>query len=594
MASNILSFLSGLSSGGVDRYQKLGDEARKTKQQNDELVAKSLDEKLKDENLLPEEADHLLRTSLKLRGMDNKTIDAISQAHGYFRQALGQNNKPTQSAASIPPPQDDNSIPYDDGQASGSIGGSPFGDIPTFSTEATAKAPTESSNSFQTVGDLNYQHNRPKVQQQEIDKATAVREAARIATVGTIEDKIAISKKYKGTPYEASVNQLLGMTPKAAGGASTYLPGQGMRGADIIARYPQSEDVVNGKIHPQGLYNVSVGPDKITPVGFFPREEQTAGSGIKTVLTPQDVATYQNDLSGKPLVAGSMAVPIRSVSGGRVVGYIPETELSSFAVTHGQTITMAPDGTVISTPTTTTREEGKGLPGQGPIGAGPANPGPLGSIPAPPPGVLPGSPASGASPGPTIPPSSPKAQLKGAGAGTPRVLSTDFVHIPEGEITNLGNSQKLVSEAQVVKRLLPKVQAAIGPISGQVSGTVFNNIGGYGLNPETQQFFTTLREMIATQAFARGGKTLPQSEQRIYTAQLPKETDTVGNLISKLSVFLPLWERDYQNQLKGLSKNQKDKFLGQGAFGDAPKPTPGTPQQSLEQIFKGTPQGGNK
>lgn len=582
--SNILSFLSGLSSGGVDRYQKLGDEERKTKQKNDKLVAASLDEKLKDENLLPEEADHLLRTSLKLKGMDNKTIDAISQAHGYFRQALGEKNRPSQSqpqSQSQPLSPDDS---YDDGQSSGSVG-SPFGDMPTFSTEATAQAPNSAPVEPRTVGDINTAHNRPRVMQAGTDKANALREATRIATIGTIEDKIAIGKKYSNTPFSASVNQLLGMTPKAAGGASTYLPGPGMRGNDIIARYPQSEDVVNGKIHPQGLYNVSVGPDKITPVGFFPREEQTAGSGIKSVLTPQDVETYKVDLSGKPLVAGSMAVPIRSVSGGRVVGYIPETELNTFAVTHGQTITMAPDGTVIATPTTTTREEGKGLPGQGPIGSGPRSP--LGAIPAPPPGVLPGSQAPSAQVTPQIPPTPTRNSGKVAGAGSPKVLSTDFVSIPDAKMDDLNNLQNLNTEAQTVSNLLPKVKSAVGLISGRVAGSVFNNLGAYGLDPNTRKFMTSLRELIATQAFARGGKTLPIGEQRIYTSHLPAETDTVGTLVDKLSIFLPLWNKDYQNKLKGLTKNQQDKFLGTGAFGDIPKPTPGTPQKSLDEIFKG-------
>lgn len=93
-----------------------------------------------------------------------------------------------------------------------------------------------------------------------------------------------------------------------------------------------------------------------------------------------------------------------------------------------------------------------------------------------------------------------------------------------------------VVEAQLKN---PTVQQYMGPIGGRLT-LAAAALGGAGIPPEVARAATEIKRLLATQAFAFGGKTLTPTELETYTSLLPQLTDTFPQAVQK-------WEqaRDY-------------------------------------------------
>lgn len=563
MAQEFLNILGGLLSGGVGRYKENSDRDRKTKEREDDLMASSLENRLKsDDTLTPDEQGQIFHQITKLRGMDPKMSQALYQASGYFRNSQAEDTRRNEYAKpGIAPAIHGGGL---------DIESAPFGAMP---------APPQ-----RTAGEIKFQRDLPMETQKASALATAQREAQRAANTGQIDDKVDILKKYNGTDMEDEVRYMLGATPRTSStsgaNGAIFVPGPGTRGVQmkqlLIAQGRGDEAA---KLDDTRLYKYTLtGPNR-SQIGFVsPTEENTTGSK-PTVITPEIFSQHGGkDLDGNPLVVGSMAVPIRNNIGGAVRGYIPETEVNTYATRNNMQVTTDGAGNVVVVPVTestlTQRYPATGTPAgtrSGGVGLGGGGLGPVPSLPV-------GSPAT--SNGVSIP------GAPGLPAGAKKIGERP-VSIPEGTVDKINASQDLVHQTEALVDQLPRVQGYIGPAAGRLADFSLDHLGGAGLPDEAITFLTNIREMIANKAFERGGKTLPAAEQRIYTAQLPRESDKPRVLMAKLKVFLPLFRKDLENQQRGLNSNQRNQLQnGQGGLLGNP-PTPPSTRPSLNDIFKG-------
>jgi hypothetical protein len=535
--SAFLSFLGGLSEGGLRRYRADQEAARKLKEKNDELIAKALEERIKsDDTLTPEDQDQLFTQILTLRGADKKVVEALRSAGGYARAALAEQKRSQPGIA--PALEGTFDLPEFAGipaqRARVDIPESPFGPMPQ-----------------RTIGEIKFERERPMRQALARDTAEAQREAARVAATGAIEDKIAIYNKYRGTEMEDEVGRMLGMVPRAAGGVAPILPTT-MSGADVkAALLAQGRIEEAALVDPNKSQRVVLSPDRTQIQSAYPVENRSTGSP-PVVIDQAIVDLYKNDATGRPLVAGQSYVPRVDTQTGKVIGFVPETEFGTVRTSQAVNVTTDAAGNVVQVVTPVTSITQKTAPGMGPFGQIPSMPiAPRTATEAPP-------------------------RVSGS-----RIIGARPIEIPEGKMDSLKSLQDLRVQGATIRELLPKVQRFVGPLAGRGTKYIYENLGGLGLPDDVVTFYTTLKELIATKAFERGGKTLPLQEQKIYTSQLPNGSETMSALVAKLNVILPLLEKDYQNQLKGLTANQRKQFLSEtgqlGPSGDIPRPSPGQP-----------------
>lgn len=78
----------------------------------------------------------------------------------------------------------------------------------------------------------------------------------------------------------------------------------------------------------------------------------------------------------------------------------------------------------------------------------------------------------------------------------------------------------------------PEVVNFSGPVAGRLTLAAVA-AGGYGIPPKVQRAATEIQRLIATQAFAFGGKTLTPTELNTYTKILPALTDSFPQAYQK-------------------------------------------------------------
>lgn len=567
-----LSLLGGLSKGAGEAYGDIDKQNRETKAKNDSLVAEALHKEMTtNEQLTPEQQDHLLTQYLGLRGIkDKKLIEGIKHAAGYHRQTLADMAQQAKPANDIQAPQQT----------------TPEG----MQLPPTAALPALPNPPYQpkSAGQLKFEESRGRVRQSEDDKAEAVREATRRAMMGTFRDKLDLFRSVEGTPYEDEARYMLQMAPRtaASGVAGSYVTGEGTRGKDlkeVLHRQGAAQSLMD-QVDDDKLYTLVTGHDKTTVTNFYPKEDRVTGTGKEISGRQAKALGIKADLGGAEIPdAGTYTVLHRNAGGG-IVGVIPTNQLQTYAERHNVKVVPDADGNIHAVPVTESTTTSKVPTGVAPDAAA------LPAMPQAPAGLSTTDTALGAGGTP---------RSAGAQGGTPatggppgdRIIGARPVEIPEGKIDKISGSQSLLIQAQTLHDLLPSVKNYTGPVVSRVfTSPLYNYAGGLGLPPNVNKFLTNMRELVATKAFERGGKTLPMSEQRIYTAQLPKESDTPQTLIAKMEILLPLIEKDYQNQLKGLTTNQRKKLTSQENVdlgGPVPtRPTPGTPAGKIKVTRK--------
>ena len=223
---SFLPLLGGLSEGASEAYGKYADEKRQTKTANDRLAANAILQDLKtNEEHTPEEQEVLQRHYFKLLGVDNKVADAVVAHSSYHRQAMAENAR--QAGYGKQQPELGGGTLDSAGGTIQGADGAPDVSLPPMPMAPTAGLPQIPAPPFQpkTSGQINFEESQPRVIQAEHDKAAAVRQEARDAAIGSIDDKIDILKKYDGTPMEQEVRQLVGAAPKGVGAKSRALAG---------------------------------------------------------------------------------------------------------------------------------------------------------------------------------------------------------------------------------------------------------------------------------------------------------------------------------------------------------------------------------
>ena len=557
--------LTGLLSGASETYSKQLEEQKKQKQRQDELMASSMEDRLKnDPNLTPDDQVAILQQVGKLRGFDNKTIQAMTQASGYLRRQVEEQQRQKQFSGPQP------GIDISRHERAPEAGLEPsLSNLPQQVTRPGAAFPDIPNMPQRTVGDIATEKESALKISQTKQLAHIQSEIRRTDALGNIEDKLAIAQKYKGTPLETQVFQMLNMTPRTTMAPGIIVPGV-MRGSKLIEVIKAQGGDPTG-IDPSGAYKTVLGSDRKTINSFFPTEDTTVAGG-KAVIGSLLINSFPKDAFDNPTNPGGMYVVVRNQAGGKPIEIIPETELATYSKKNSVQFVEQSDGSIRAVPFTESSVAQKVVPGAGTGG--------LGAIPSPPAGVL-GTPKSAATipSTPTIPTApktpTPVAQQTGGPPGPPgsTIVGAKSVNIPEGTVSKITAQQDLIREGEEIQKLLPKVKRIIGPLAGALSGLSFNHLGGYGLTNDEIAALTRIRDFVATKAFEQGGKTLPMGEQAIYTKHLPHEGDTPVQLIEKLKFFLPRYKKDLENQLRGLTGNERKQLeRGQGA-----SPTPNTP-----------------
>lgn len=511
---SFLPFLSGLAGGVSDTYGKIADEKRKNDAANKKLVADSIQKRLEtDDSLLPDEQTHLLDQYLDLHGVDKKHKESIINASGYFRNAIGENNRkaatdsarasmanPAQlSDVSAPPAKPDDLA----------------GDLPVYQSQATATQLAPEIPKFQakTAGQLKFEDSQPRVKQGEIDKATAAREAARIAAVGTIEDKIEILKRFKGSPYEDEVRKMVGAAPANTGAFKTQ---SGVRGHAVADYYRMKGVEVPQGLNPNGLYNLMLTPDQ-KPAGFVGQEEDAVASA--PAQGASFVGMFENDLAGNALNPAMSYVPLHAKKGGDLIGLLPAAQYgTSNSQVNWKVITQA-DGTSVARPFVETSVTEKTANGQ-PVANAPAP----SAVPSMPVGVAPTQ-AGAPTPTPAHPlPNAPSAMTPTAPRVTgPNPYSSKFgvgtivgaKPLTDKEFQNLQGAKEALRGIKDLRAMIekdPKV-LALAAIPGSLGARKYARISG-----NIADIVTRLKT----------GAALNEQEEAFYKGQLPGLMDLIG------------------------------------------------------------------
>lgn len=351
-----LPFLSGLASGVSDSYGKISEEKRQLKASQNKLVADSLKERLsKDDTLTPEEQTHLLDQYLDLHGVDKKAKQQIIDASGYFRNALTEHQRKTTT--------DDARAAMQRGPAAlTDVGDQPapesIGDVPVFRTQGTSFAPEIPQFQPKTSGQLNFEEKQPRVEAAEHAKQNAIREEARQASAGLIDDKIEILKKYKGTPYESEVRRMVGAAPPNTGAFKTQ---SAVRGHAVADYYKMKGMEPPQGLNPNGLYNLMLTPDQM-PAGFVGQEEDAVASS--PAQGASFVGMFDQDLAGNPLNPAASYVPLHAKKGGDLLGLVPAAQYGTSNTQINWKIITQADGTQVARPFTETSVTEKTANGQ--------------------------------------------------------------------------------------------------------------------------------------------------------------------------------------------------------------------------------------
>ena len=361
-----LPFLSGLAQGAADTYEKNADEDRKQKAANNKLVADSIFKRLEtDDTLKPSEQTSMLQQGLKMRGVDNKTIDTIVQHSDYFRNKIAQQNQgaattSAQGAMANPAPLTDQT-PTPQG----------IGDVPTQgrSTQQNASlAPPIPQFQEQTAGQINLP--------QQIQKASALAEAtAKTAT----DEKLRLQQaqddyqSQKADQFEKdyaagkiSLDQLnrryeiigLPAPPRTGTGTATYLPAP-MNGKDLKDRMT-AEGKPQGDIDaidPTGLYRVSLDPTKTKIQGTFKMVPNTYQG--KAATGSNFVNQFPKDALGNDTDPNMIYYPVLSRTGGAPTGIMPETLINTESVKNNFKTVTQPDGSTVLVPVIETTQTSK-------------------------------------------------------------------------------------------------------------------------------------------------------------------------------------------------------------------------------------------
>ena len=553
MPNAFLQVLGGFSKGASKAYGELCDLEAKTKLENERLIANSLEKQLEtDDSLTPAEQEHIFGQILKIRKMDKKTAQVLINASRYHRQALGELERTSKPTIPSMPVQVDNQ----------------FGDFPEEQLTNDMQlppVPTPPRNARQIKFDEDSPQRRQVSEEKLADaKALAVaqREAARAAATGAIEDKIAIRDKYEGTPYEDDVRQMLGMLPKAAATAqSAWVPGQGTKGSELIAKLKSqnwTDEMINAKggIDPTGIYNVSVAGDRSTINNFMKKELDTVqrgeveGSRIKNI--------WPTDRQGNPVRDGEMYIQVVNRVGGEPIGVMPITLVKSQSTTSGHTYQPDGNGNILEIPTVSTTSTSR-VPQGAPTGTSTAAPATPTAAPAG--GGLPALPA------PPVPAQS--GPLPPLGIRGSRVVGRQNITIPRNVSEDYSTFNTDISRARNIISTAPRMRAVLGPVSGRVFDEIYQNLGSYNQTPEFVRFMTDLNALRASQIHTLAGAALAGGEKTLYAGYNPKASDTVEAVITKLQSSLPYWERGKEDLLRSLTTNQRQQ-LEQGQAGTQP------------------------
>jgi hypothetical protein len=374
-----------------------------------------------------------------------------------------------------------------------------------------------------TAGQLRYEEAQPRIHQAEHDKAEAARQEARAAAEGAIEDKIAILKKYDGTPMESEVRYLVGAAPRSTAGsgvAGAFVTGNGTRGKDLkeILRRQGKSPAELESVDDNKLYTLVTGHDKTTITAFYPKEESAVGTGHEASGAQVKAMGIQTDRGGAPVVDGGTYTIIHSGQGGGILGVIPTAQLATYAKKNNVNFSVTNDG-IVETPYTETSVTQKGLPNT-PAG---------GTVPqAAPAAGIPGAPARTATPSTPLP-SSPSGANSRPTPGTPAPpnpftgspkIGTIIGQKPltQGEFTNLNNAKQGL---RALDKLKEKIEADPSILlKAAIPGS-----------PGARLFATWKNELSDIITRLRTGAALNEEEQHFYQSQMPGLLDLVGQKV---------------------------------------------------------------
>ena len=309
-------FISGLAGGSAKEFSQISEEKRKNKFRQDELIGAALEEKLKDPNITPDEADQLLRSRLKLGGMDNKTIEQIASHAGYMRQAL----KEKESVTPQPGLQGPNE-------------GSGEGTIPPVPQ-------------MRTLGEMNFEQGlsqRTRTLKATGEAATELEEGKKSAD---IRAWASVFKELTGrapTPDEIKIK--LGMVQK--GGATRPVAGT-VQGKDYIEKFPV--DMAGQPTTGEGQYKLILNTQNGEPEGIVPVTTRAyGGEWVKLEGSSTGFGHVYRDSTGRVTKVEKDILP--------PAGYLESTSTSQTFKTVQQ-----PDGSTALVPVTESRTTGKDLP----------------------------------------------------------------------------------------------------------------------------------------------------------------------------------------------------------------------------------------
>lgn len=260
------AFLAGFSQGAGDVYSQVAEDKRKNQMRQNELLADSINDRLKNDNTLTDEdALNLHGQELQLRGVPKKDIPQILQASSYFhRQAKQQANQmnnpgtplpesPAVPAQTVTPP----AVHLPNGQ----VDQGPASQIPAQAAGAQATLPPIPEYQPKTLGDYKTDVDIRKLEQTN-QQALALK---------TGEDRAAIQSKID--EYEQNTGQKMDPRQVAqligAAGKSVKAIGGPITAEDLLKNDPDAVDVHGARIQAgTGITYRQLADNYGNPVGY--------------------------------------------------------------------------------------------------------------------------------------------------------------------------------------------------------------------------------------------------------------------------------------------------------------------------------------
>lgn len=135
----------------------------------------------------------------------------------------------------------------------------------------------------------------------------------------------------------------------------------------------------------------------------------------------------------------------------------------------------------------------------------------------------------------------------------------------------LSGTKESLDQLAEMRLTLSEASSAMGPIKGRLTRFSSENLGSFGLKPETIENIVSMRRGTMLEAFTNGGKQLTATEKVEFFALMPQPQDSIPAAAIKLDKAEAYLRRKMRNRVLATSPKERA-GISRSLGGDAPDP----------------------